>query len=194
MLSRRVLATAFVLSLAACAAPLPDRDPDYPGAVSPSDQAGAIEAPSLGFFSRIRVPDGGEPVLRLKAKGVQVFRCESRPGGPTWAFRLPEADLFNEQGEAVARHGAGFSFEHADGSRLVGSVAAYDEASPSDLRWLLLSTKSFGTGMFSGVNYVQRVNTRGGVPPPQCNAAQLDRLLRVDFSADFVFYRAPAAR
>ena len=91
----------------------------------------------------------------------------------------------------VGRHGANFSFEHTDGSRLLGTVAAYEDAPDTrNLRWLLLSTKSYGKGTFGDIAYVQRVNTTGGMPPQRCEAGQLNQLLRVDFSADFVFYRA----
>jgi hypothetical protein len=169
--------------LAACAAP-PVVAPDRPGA------APRAQAPPLGFFSRIRVPDGHEPVLQLAAKGVQIFRCEREGNGFDWRFRQPEADLFDAQGQAMARHGVNFSFEHRDGSRLLGTVVAHDRAGAADaLPWLLLSTKSFGKGEFSGISYVQRVNTSGGMPPQGCPASQANRLLRVDFTADFVFYR-----
>lgn len=175
----RVGAGLATLWLAACATVAP---PTAPGE--------APAAPALGFFSRIKVPHGHQPVLRLTASGVQVFRCEQRADEWRWIFRVPEADLRDDRGNAVARHGAGFTFEHADGSRLIGTVVAFDEAPRAeDLRWLLLSTRSFGDGAFGGVTYVQRVNTVGGMPPARCDASQKNRLLRVDFSSDFVFYR-----
>ena len=148
------------------------------------------EAPSLGFFSRIKVPGGNEPALKLAAKGVQIFRCERVGNSLEWRFRLPEAELFDERGESVGRHGALFSFEHRDGSRLLGTVVAHENADSAEaLPWLLFSAKSFGQGEFGGVTFVQRINTRGGMPPQRCGTAQLNQLLRVDFSADFVFYR-----
>ncbi len=151
---------------------------------------GRPSAPALGFFSRIKVPDGQEPVLQLAAKGAQIFRCEREGKSYQWQFRLPEAELFDGQGQAVARHGKDFFFEHRDGSRLLGTVVAHDKAASDDtLPWLLFSTRAFGKGEFAGVSYVQRLNTRGGMPPQRCSAEQLNRLLRVDFSADFVFYR-----
>jgi len=171
------------LLLAACAAP--------PASEGPGGQT--PEPPSLGFFSRIRVPDGNEPALQLAARGVQIFRCERVGNDYEWRFRQPDAELFDAQGRPAGRHGANFSFEHVDGSRLLGTVVAHDKASAADtLPWLLLSTKSFGKGAFGGVSYVQRVNTRGGMPPGGCGAGQANRLLRVDFSADFVFYRPRA--
>jgi hypothetical protein len=182
-MKRPVLACcAAVLLLAACATP-PPAAPDKPGERT-------IEPPSLGLFSRIRVPDGHEPALQLAARGVQIFRCERIGNEYEWRFRQPEAELFDVQGQSVGRHGANFSFEHRDGSRLLGTVVAHEKAASADtLPWLLLSAKSFGKGALGGVSYVQRVNTRGGMPPPACGAEQANRLLRVDFTADFVFYR-----
>lgn len=179
--------TALVMTLASCAT-APDVAPVLPGDTTAAP--GAPVAPALGFLSRIKVPESVEPVLKLHARGVQVFRCEARGSGYAWTFRLPEADLFDASGRAVVRHGANFSFEHADGSRLLTNVVEFDEApSPGDLRWLLLSARSFGEGALSGITYAQRVNTAGGMPPTRCEAAEQNRLLRVGFSADFVFYK-----
>lgn len=171
------------LGLAGCATtPLPP----------PSDAGPAgVQAPSLGWFSSIKPPEGQQPVLKLAARGVQIFRCEPREGGGHgWSFRLPEAELLDERGTVVARHGANFSFEHTDGSRLLGTILGSDAAPRDDaLRWLLMSTRSFGDGALAGISYVQRVNTSGGMPPSRCEAKQANQLLRVDFSADFIFYR-----
>lgn len=178
---KRALATCLCtgLLLAGCAVPPADR----PGQSRP-------EVPSLGLFSSIKAPGGHEPTLQLAARGVQIFRCERSGDAFEWRFRQPEAELFDAQGQAMGRHGANFSFEHRDGSRLLGTVLAHEKAASADtLPWLLLSARSFGKGAFGGVSYVQRVNTRGGMPPAGCSAGQANRLLRVDFSADFVFYR-----
>ncbi len=152
---------------------------------------GAPAAPSLGFFSRIKVPSGYEPALRLTGKGVQIFRCEAVDGEYLWRFRQPEADLMDDQGQLVARHGANFTFEHRDGSRLVATISEYEDAPKrDDLRWVLMTAKAFGKGALGQIAYVQRVNTSGGMPPASCRQAELNRLLRVNFTADFIFYRA----
>lgn len=157
---------------------------------TPSGARTEVTAPSLGLFSKIKAPADREPVITLAARGVQIFRCEKQGSALNWAFRQPDAELIDSSGKTVGRHGASFSFEHGDGSRLLSTVVAYDEASnPTDLRWLLLTTRSFGKGVFEGVTHVQRVNTAGGMPPAKCETAQLGQLLRVDFKADFVFYR-----
>lgn len=159
---------------------------------APRQETGtAVTAPRLGLFSSIKAPSDREPVLQLSAQGVQIFRCEKRDSAFVWVFRQPEAQLADASGKVVGRHGANFSFEHNDGSRLVASITAYDEApSSADLRWLLMTTRSYGKGAFDGITHVQRVNTRGGMPPPKCESALSNQILRVDFSADFIFYRA----
>ena len=150
-------------------------------------------APKLGLFSNIKAPSDQQPVLQLTAQGVQIFRCEKRDAALVWSFRQPEAELFDAGGKAVGKHGASFSFEHVDGSRLVATIVANDEAPQStDLRWLLMTTRSYNRGAFERVSYVQRVNTKGGQPPARCDTAQSGQLLRVDFTADFIFYRPRA--
>lgn len=188
-LSRLVIGTVSLTLLAACATPrstFPPPVPTSPGAPSPAP----VASPSLGFFSKIKAPSTHEPALQLASRGVQIFRCEKRDGNMVWVFRQPQAELFDGSGKAVGRHGASFSFEHDDGSRLVSTIVAHDEADkPTDLRWLLLTTRSFGSGVFENVSHAQRINTAGGMPPARCDASQINQLLRVDFTSDFVFYR-----
>jgi hypothetical protein len=184
---RTAVALCGVLALSACETlPVP---PSPPG----GGARGGVAAPSLGLFSKIKVPDDREPVLKLAARGAQVFRCEKRDGQGAWMFRQPDAELLDPAGKVVGRHGANFSFEHVDGSRLVATIAAHDEApKPTDLRWLLMTTRSFGKGAFEGVTHVQRINTAGGMPPAGCDAAHAGRVLRIDFTSDFLFYRPRA--
>lgn len=160
---------------------------------SPSATGPGIAAPNLGFFSKIKVPGDHEPVLKLSARGAQVFRCEKQDGKGAWIFRQPDAELLDAKGKVVGRHGANFSFEHVDGSRLVATIAAYEDApKATDLRWLLFTTRSYGKGAFEGVTHVQRVNTAGGMPPAGCDLAHAGRVLRIDFTSDFLFYRPRA--
>ncbi len=184
-----VIATLCATLLTACASP-GSTFPPAAGSGSTTPGSTPVATPSLGFFSKIKAPSTHQPTLQLASRGVQIFRCEKRDTGAVWVFRQPQADLLDSSGKAVGKHGANFSFEHDDGSRLVSTITAYDEASkPTDLRWLLLTTRSFGKGALENVSHVQRVNTHGGMPPARCEASQLNQLLRVDFTSDFVFYR-----
>jgi hypothetical protein len=172
------------------AAPEPAAAP-APAPLGPPPLAQEVPSrPSLGLFSRIRAPDDVEPAFELSATGVQIFHCEADKDGYRWVFKLPEAELRDARGQVVAHHGANYSFEHADGSRLIGTIVGYDSAPQSDaLHWLLLRTQAYGQGEFDRVTYVQRVDTTGGLPPPRCEADQVGQILRVPFTAKFVFYR-----
>jgi hypothetical protein len=184
---RTAVALCGVLALSACETLTVPPSPQGGGA------RGGVAAPSLGLFSKIKVPDDREPVLKLAARGAQVFRCEKRDGQGAWMFRQPDAELLDAAGKVVGRHGANFSFEHIDGSRLAATIATYDDApKPTDLRWLLMTTRSYGKGAFEGVTHVQRINTTGGMPPASCDAAHAGRVLRIDFTSDFLFYRPRA--
>lgn len=198
-----LLSAAAAVLLAACAAappapPAPSAAP-APGVAPATTDTGAMPAPppleaptrpSLGLFSRIKAPSEVEPVLEMAATGVQIFRCETDKENTHWVFRLPEAELRDARGQLVGHHGANYSFEHIDGSRLIGTIVGNDSApGENSLRWLLLRTQSYGQGEFDKITYVQRVETSGGTPPAQCSADQVNQILRVPFSAKFIFYR-----
>ncbi len=152
-----------------------------------------IEAParpSLGLFSHIKAPNDVEPAFALAGTGVLIFRCEPDKDGYRWIFRLPEAELRDARNQVVAHHGAGYSFEDVDGSRLLGTIVGYDTARvEGSVPWLLLQTKSYGQGELERVTYVQRIDTDGGMPPKQCTVEQSNQILRVAFTANFIFYR-----
>jgi len=213
----RTAACAGILLLASCAAPpagvpapapapapagAPAVPPPMPPVTGPNAPVTGAPAqpptvanypparPSLGMFSHIKAPADLDPAFELSASGVQIFRCEPDKDGYRWAFRLPEAELRDSRGQIVGRHGAEYSFENLDGSRLLGSIVGYDSASSDGaVPWLLLQTRSYGQGDFERITYVQRVDTQGGMPPKQCGAEQSNQVLRVPFSAKFVFYR-----
>ena len=99
---RVAIASSIALTLAAC-----ETMQVSSGAPSAPGKPG-VAAPSLGFFSKIKVPDDREPALKLTARGAQVFRCEKRDGQGVWVFRQPDAELLDAAGKVVGRHGANF--------------------------------------------------------------------------------------
>jgi hypothetical protein len=142
------------------------------------------------FHRALPNPEGKLAVLRLHGQGSQIFRCEAQPAGRRWVYRLPEADLADADGMVVVHHGANLSFEHVDGSRLLGEIADHVPSPVENaLPWLLLNTRSYGKGALARITQVQRINTVGGMPPANCDGAQSGQVLRVPFSADFVFFR-----
>jgi len=60
--------------------------------------------------------------------------------------------------------------------------------------WLLLqATSNMGTGAFSDVTFVQRLNTAGGVAPGGCDATTANTDTRVPYSADYYFFTGGVA-
>jgi hypothetical protein len=47
-----------------------------------------------------------------------------------------------------------------------------------------------GNGAMTGITYIQRVNTKGGVAPSEaCNAGMAGTKKMVPYQADYVFYK-----
>ena len=132
----------------------------------------------------------GETVLAtLHAEGAQVYECKAGNDGKlAWAFREPIATLVLD-GKTVGRHYAGPSWEHADGSAVVGkAVGNAPGKSAGDIHWLKLEvTAHRGSGALSGVTTVQRINTAGGVHAGACDKA--GAFHSAPYAADYVFLR-----
>jgi hypothetical protein len=132
---------------------------------------------------------GETVVLTLHAEGAQVYECKAgTEGKPAWAFREPIATLLAD-GKTIARHYAGPTWEHSDGSAVVGkAVGSVPGATPNDIPWLKLEVFSRrGSGTLSGVTTVQRINTQGGMFQGACDGAGATH--SAPYSADYVFLR-----
>jgi len=132
---------------------------------------------------------GETVVLSVHAEGAQVYECKAGPDGkPSWAFREPIATLLLD-GKTIGRHYAGPSWEHSDGSAVVGkAVGSVPGATPNDIPWLKLEVISRrGSGILSAVTTVQRINTRGGKLEGACDKA--GAFTSAPYSADYVFLR-----
>jgi hypothetical protein len=140
----------------------------------------------------LRVPDGQTVLLRVAAKGAQVYTCKAKTADPAaydWILKAPDAELFDQRGAKVGRHYAGPTWESTDGSRVAGEVM---ERSPVQgaIPLLLLRAKSNeGSGALGSVKYIQRLDTTGGVAPSAgCDAERAGTEARVEYSATYEFY------
>jgi hypothetical protein len=134
----------------------------------------------------IAVP-GATVVATFHAEGAQVYECKAAADGKlAWTFREPIATLLLD-GKTVGRHYAGPSWEHMDGSAVVGKAAGNAPGkTASDIPWLKLDvTAHRGSGTLTKVTTVQRINTQGGVQTGACDKA--GALLSAPYSADYVF-------
>lgn len=129
--------------------------------------------------------------------GAQIYVCRAGSDGkPAWALKAPEAELRDSQGAVIGRHYAGPTWKDKDGSEITGKATARVNAPESaSIQWLLVSvTEHSGKkGALSRVTSVQRINTQGGMPPPDpdCNTSKLNTEVKNPYSADYYFY-APA--
>ena len=146
-----------------------------------------------GIPQNLQVPTGEVLTLQARATGVQIYRCSAAKDDPArfeWSLVAPEARLSDRGGKQIGKHYAGPTWEAADGSRVVGEVAARANPNPNGVAWLLLKAKSTqGVGTFAAVRFVQRLHTAGGnAPPDGCTQAAAGQEARVPYSADYLFY------
>lgn len=157
--------------------------------------APAIRAQSspTAIPDNLKAPEGNVLLFKAYATGAQIYTCTAADAPDTfaWKFKAPQAVLWNEAGEQVATHFAGPTWQGNDGSSVVGeAVASADATDPGAIPWLLLRAKSnAGTGAFSTVTYVQRLDTVGGVAPMDgCDQSTAGAERAVPYSATYAFY------
>jgi hypothetical protein len=144
----------------------------------------------------LRVPGDQALIKELHATGVQVYECQPAKNDPSkfeWSFKGPEASLLTKGGRNAGKHYAGPTWEAADGSRVVGeTISSSPSPKPNSIAWLLLRAKATaGNGLFTHVQYIQRLNTAGGsAPGGGCRKEQAGQELRASYTADYVFYGA----
>jgi Protein of unknown function (DUF3455) len=146
------------------------------------------------------IPDTLEPpadsvlLFVLEARGVQIYVCETDPNDATafiWTFKAPKAELLNERGEVVGSHFAGPTWQGQDGSAVIGAVLERADAPDAEaIPWLLLEAKDHeGSGAFSTITHIQRLDTVGGVTPTEgCDEAHAGEEVRAPYEATYAFF------
>jgi hypothetical protein len=154
----------------------------------------AAEVPRPEVPENLKAPDTEVVLVKALGKGKQIYACKAKADNATqfeWVLARPDADLSDEQGAKIGRHYTGPTWEAADGSKVTGQVLQRANApQPGAVPWLLLKAKTNeGTGKFSHVNYIQRVNTAGGVAPAGgCDQQHAGAETSVNYQADYYFY------
>jgi hypothetical protein len=157
-----------------------------------ADSPGNIPIPVVP--DALKVTSNEEPLFLAKAQGVQIYECRAKKEDPTqfeWVFIGPEADLFDAKGNKIGRHYSGPTWESNDGSRVVGSVkGSVPSKDIGAVPWLLLAAKDHsGSGVFSHVTSIQRLDTTGGKAPAGTGSQKnLGEKLRVPYTAVYYFY------
>jgi hypothetical protein len=144
-------------------------------------------APDLEGAEKLQVPGGNKVAFWAYAEGVQIYRWN----GTEWAFVGPEAVLYANgvEGEPIAIHYGGPTWESASGSKVVAAVEERATVDADSIPWLRLkATSSEGPGILDGVTYILRVNTEGGLAPTEPGGF-VGEEARVPYVADYYFYR-----
>jgi hypothetical protein len=135
----------------------------------------------------IKVPEGNKLFLVGHAVGVQIYSCT--PIG--WTFVAPRANLYKDNGELVATHFAGPTWQGKDGSTVVGARVNGVTVDATAVPWLLLSAVSTTEGRFAKTTFIQRIATTGGLAPAaaSCNASTAGAQAEVPYTADYTFWK-----
>ncbi len=114
---------------------------------------------------------------------VQIYTCAAGK----WTG--PDPDAIISGAGLIIHHYKGPVWEATDGSIVHGSNAKHFSAPKSGaVDWLELDATG-GTGKFSGVRYIHRIKTSGGIAPAApCDQAHAGREVRVPYIATYVFY------
>ncbi|KAM3098162.1 DUF3455 domain-containing protein [Phormidesmis sp. 146-12] len=148
----------------------------------------------------LQVPSGQELLFKMAAQGVQIYECKAKAEDANqfeWTLRAPDAVLLNDQGKTTGKHYAGPTWEANDGSKIAGQLKEKSGAPDKDtIPWLLLEAKSHeGSGKFSPVNWIQRLETTGGKAPTEgCDRVRSQSQVRVSYTANYYFYGSSTAK
>ena len=141
----------------------------------------------------VRVPAGQKLMMSTTGVGEITYECREKKdmaGAHEWAFVGPVATLYSGDKKAVGKYYAGPTWEANDGSKVTGKQVAVSPAAPGSIPLQLVKTDpAMGAGAMTGVSYIQRLNTKGGVAPAMaCDAMSKGKRQQVAYEADYVFY------
>lgn len=144
----------------------------------------------------VQVPAGNRVAMETGATGLITYECRARAGMAgqfEWVFVGPEAKLVDRNGKAAGRYyGPPATWESLDGSKLTATQVAVAPGMAGAIPLQLVKANpAMGAGVMQGVSYIQRVATRGGVAPSAaCAQNNMGARQVVDYSADYIFYKA----
>jgi Protein of unknown function (DUF3455) len=144
----------------------------------------------------VKVPAGNKVALETVGVGQITYECRAKantPGAFEWVFVGPQADLNSRGGAKLGSYyGPPATWASMDGSAITGTQLALSPAAAGSIPLQLVKANpATGSGGMSGVTYVQRVATMGGVAPASaCDAAAMGKKEVVKYQADYIFWKA----
>jgi hypothetical protein len=163
--------------------------------------AGCASTSSAPAFSQeglppaVQVPAGNAVALETVGAGQITYECRAKKDNPgfEWAFVGPDAKLMDRSGKQIGRYyGPPATWESSDGSKVTGAQVAVSPATPGNIPLQLVKANpSTGNGAMTGVTFVQRVATKGGIAPAMvCNEGVAGKKETVKYQSDYILYKA----
>jgi Protein of unknown function (DUF3455) len=159
---------------------------------------GSMAAPFVqdGLPDAVKVPAGNRVALETVGVGEITYECRAKAnmaGAFEWVFVGPQAELTSRSGAKLGTYyGPPATWASTDGSKITGAQVAIAPAGAGNIpSQLVKANPAMGAGAMSGVTYIQRVATRGGVAPASaCDASAAGRKEVVKYQSDYVFWKA----
>ncbi len=142
----------------------------------------------------VSVPAGHKVAMMTTGMGELTYECRAKAGMPgqwEWVFTGPDAMLYDMNRKMVGKYYGGPTWESNDGSKVTGKQLAVSPGAAGAIPLQLVQAgPATGNGAMSGVSYIQRLNTMGGVAPMDaCGEAMTGMKKTVKYQADYVFYK-----
>jgi hypothetical protein len=144
----------------------------------------------------VKVPAGNVVMLETIGAGDITYECRAKAntaGAFEWVFVGPQADLKSRGGSKLGTYyGPPATWAAVDGSKVTGTQVAVAPAGAGNIpSQLVKANPVMGAGAMTGVSYIQRVATQGGVAPASaCDAGTAGRKETVKYQADYIFWKA----
>jgi hypothetical protein len=165
-------------------------------ALAAAHAAGPMMFSQDGLPDAVKVPAGHKVALETVGVGEITYECRGKAnqaGAFEWVFVGPRADLNDRKGAKLGTYyGPPATWAAIDGSALTGAqVAVAPAAAGSIPLQLVKANPATGSGAMSGMAYIQRVATKGGVAPATaCDGAGAGKKEIVKYQADYIFWKA----
>ena len=159
-------------------------------------------SPSMPSFnqqalpSTVQVPAGHKVAMETVGAGDITYECKLKKDSADqfeWTFIGPDAQLTDRGGMNVGKYfGPPATWQSNDGSKVTATQLAVAPAGAGNIpSQLVKANPAMGNGAMMGVTYIQRVGTRGGVAPAgMCGAGNAGAREKVQYQADYIFWKA----
>jgi hypothetical protein len=154
---------------------------------------GGMAFSQAGVPDAVKVPAGHHVALHTVGVGEITYECRAAANAaPAWVFVGPQADLNSRSGSKLGTYfGPPATWASTDGSKITGKQLAVAPGGAGNIPFQLVQANpAMGSGAMTGVTYVQRLATRGGVAPAMpCDGGAVGRKEIVKYQADYLFWK-----